>query len=132
MEPTLNPGQVLLGTKLGAIEKGDLIAFYHNNQVLLKRVIATEGDIVMLTEQGDVYVNNELLSEPYVTEKSWGICDISFPVKVPEDSYFVLGDYREVAIDSRSSEIGMVSHEDVIGRIFLRIWPLDGWKWFKQ
>ncbi len=131
MEPTFHPGQVLLATKLGDLEQGDLIAFYHNNQVLLKRVIATEGDIVMITEKGDVYVNNILLEEPYVQEKHFGISDITFPVKVPEDSFFVMGDQRESAIDSRSSEIGMVPREDVIGRIFLRVWPLKSWTVFE-
>ncbi len=127
MEPTLSQKQILIGLRSGSYKQGDIIAFYNNNNVLLKRVIATAGDTVNIDSEGNVYVNDLLLEEPYLTEKSYGICDITFPVTVGEGQVFVLGDNRATALDSRASVIGNVSTENIICRVFLRIWPFSEW-----
>lgn len=129
MEPTLEDGNVILLFKTSKFQTGDLIGMYHEGKILLKRVIGGPGDFVKMDEAGNVYVNDVLLEEPYVSEKSLGECDVTFPYQVPDESYFVLGDHRSVSIDSRSSAIGCVRDEEIIGRVVLRIWPLGKISW---
>lgn len=124
MTPTLEDGQLVLLVKTSKFDTGDLIGFYWQNTLLIKRVIAGPGDYVSIDEGGSVYVNGTLLDEPYISEKSLGTCDMEFPYQVPENRYFVLGDHRDVSIDSRSSTIGCVQASQVVGRVFLRVWPL--------
>lgn len=124
MEPTLEDGDIILLEKTGTFDTGDLIGFYYQNKILLKRVIGRSGDYIDIDKNGNVYVNDELLDEPYVSEKSLGECDIEFPYQVPDGKVFVLGDHRSTSVDSRSSEIGCVSEEQVVGRVIFRIWPL--------
>lgn len=124
MTPTLENGDLVVALKTGKFETGDLIGFYWQNTLLLKRVVAGPGDYVNIDGDGNVYINGELLDEPYVKEKSLGQCDIEFPYQVPENRYFVLGDHRDTSVDSRSSMIGCVSADQVVGRVFLRVWPL--------
>ena len=125
MMPTLKNDEYIICSKLSEIKKGDVVAFYYNNKVLLKRVIGTPGDMINISEDGTVYVNDEMLDEPYVNEKAWGECDITLPYQVPENRYFVMGDHRAVSVDSRSTSVGCIADENMIGKVFLKIWPLD-------
>jgi signal peptidase I len=101
------------------------VAFYLGNKILIKRCIAVSGDFVNIDADGNVYVNDELIDEPYLTEKSLGECDLTFPYQVPESRCFMLGDDREVSVDSRNSAVGSVSEEQIVGRIIYRVWPLS-------
>ena len=124
MTPTLTEGEIVLALKGDDYETGQLIAFYYNNKILVKRVIAGPGDWVDIDEEGNTYVNNQLLDEPYVFEKSLGDCNIELPYQVPENRIFVMGDHRSVSVDSRNSSIGCVSQEQIAGRLIFRVWPL--------
>ena len=125
MSPTLENGEIIVSVKTNELRQGDVVAFYYNNKVLVKRVIAGPGEWVNLDEDGNVYVNDQLLEEPYVTEKSYGDADIEFPYQVPDGKYFVMGDHRSTSADSRHSAVGCVAHEQLVGRIIFRVWPLE-------
>jgi signal peptidase I len=125
MTPTLRDGNIVVLMKNSDVEQGDLVAFYYNNKILVKRVIAQAGDWVDIDEDGTVYVNDQQLNEPYLTEKAFGECDIELPYQVPDGKIFVMGDHRSVSIDSRSSEIGCVSEEQIVGKLAFRVWPLN-------
>lgn len=125
MTPTLQDGDILFSMKTDQLESGDVVAFYYNNKILVKRVIAKPGDWVNFDEEGTVYVNSVPLDEPYITEKALGECDIELPYQVPDGRIFVLGDHRSTSIDSRSSVIGCVASEEIVGKIIFRIWPLE-------
>lgn len=124
MTETLHDGDIVLAVKMKDFKTGDVIAFYYNNNILIKRVIAAEGDWVDVKPNGDVYVNNELLDEPYVTDKAFGECDVAMPYQVPEGTLFVMGDHRATSIDSRSSTVGCVGGDLLVGKLFLRVWPI--------
>lgn len=124
MSNTYNQGDIVVSIKTKNIIQGDVIAFYHGNKILVKRVIATSGSWVVIDEEGNVTVNGKNLEEPYLKNKTIGKYNIEFPYQVPDGSYFVLNDMREDTIDSRNKEIGSVSQSDVIGKILFRIWPL--------
>ena len=124
MSPTLEHDEIVVLLKTKKFERGDLIGFYYQGKILLKRVIAVPEDEVAIDADGNVYVNGELLEEPYVTEKGLGDCDLEFPYKVPGTSYFVLGDRRSNSVDSRNSVVGAISRDDIIGKVFIRVWPL--------
>lgn len=125
MEPTMEDGDIVALIKNQKPERGDLIGFYYQSKVLLKRVVGEPGDIVEISSDGTVTVNGETLEEPYITDKALGECDIKFPYQVPENRYFVLGDHRATSIDSRSSAVGCVEREQIIGQVFLKVWPLN-------
>ena len=125
MSPTLEHDEIVVLLKTKKFERGDLIGFYYQGKILLKRVIAVPEDEVAIDADGNVYVNGELLEEPYVTEKGLGDCDLEFPYKVPGTSYFVLGDRRSNSVDSRNSVVGAISRDDIIGKVFIRVWPLS-------
>ena len=125
MEPSLNDGDIVLLVKTDNLESGDLCAFYYSNKILIKRIIATPGDYIWLESDGTVFLNGEMLDEPYVSEKALGECDVEFPYQVPENSYFVMGDKRETSIDSRSSVIGCIAEDQIIGKIICKLWPLE-------
>ncbi len=129
MEPTFNDKDIIVLVKTQRFETGELIAFHHSGKVLIKRVIGTPGDIVNMDEEGNVFVNGVQLDEPYVRDKMLGDCAIEFPYQVPESNVFVLGDHRNVSVDSRSTEIGPVRYDEIIGKIKLKIWPLTEMKW---
>ena len=130
MEPNLNDGEFVLLVKTNRLETGDLCAFYYSNKILIKRVIATPGDYIWIEKDGTVFLNGEPLEEPYITEKALGECDVEFPYQVPENCYFVMGDHRETSIDSRSTTIGCIPKDQLIGKIFCRFWPLAQFQWF--
>lgn len=130
MEPSLNDGDIVLLVKTDDLHTGDLCAFYYSNKILIKRIIATPGDYIWIESDGTVFLNGEALSEPYVSEKALGECDVAFPYQVPENSYFVMGDKRETSIDSRSSVIGCVAQDQIIGKIICRFWPLKAFELF--
>lgn len=125
MEPSLNDGDIVLLMKTGNLKTGDLCAFYFSNKILIKRIIATPGDYLWINDDGTVYLNGSELHEPYISEKALGECDVEFPYQVPENSYFLMGDHRETSIDSRSSVIGCVAEDQIIGKILCKFWPLS-------
>lgn len=125
MAPTLEDGEIVFSVKTDQLEQGDVIAFYYNNKILVKRVIARSGDWVNFDEDGTVYVNSAPLEEPYLSEKALGECDIELPYQVPEGEVFVMGDHRSTSVDSRSTIVGCVEDEQIVGKIVFRIWPLE-------
>lgn len=131
MEPTLNDGNIVLLVKTSNLHTGDLCAFYYSNKILIKRVIGTPGDYIWIESDGTVVLNGEPLDEPYISQKALGECDVEFPYQVPENNYFVLGDQRETSIDSRSSVIGCVPEDQLIGRIFCKVWPLSDFEFIR-
>lgn len=124
MSPTLNKGDYVLGIKTRDIKSGDIIAFEKNGKVLIKRVIAVEGEVVNITEDGNVFINDEELKENYVLDKSIGELNIEIPHKVQPNNYFVMGDSRENSIDSRVTLVGDVEAEQIIGKVIFRVWPI--------
>lgn len=129
MEPTLNNEDLVLLVKSGTLQRGDLCAFYYSNKILIKRVVGLPGEYIQIGNDGTVYVNGEPLEEPYLTELALGECDIEFPYQVPEQQYFLLGDQRKTSIDSRSSVIGCVAQDQILGKLICRFWPLDDFTW---
>ena len=125
MTPTLVNGNIVAAVRNGTYQRGDIIAFYYNNKILVKRVIGMPGEWVDIDENGTVTIDGEPLEEPYLTEKALGECDIELPYQVPEGRYFVMGDHRSVSSDSRSSQVGCVSEEQIVGKLLFRLWPLD-------
>lgn len=125
MNPTLYEGDFVVSVKGGKMETGDLVAFYYNNKILVKRVIGQAGQWIDIAEDGTVYVDNVKIDEPYLTDRGLGECDIELPYQVPENRVFVMGDNRSISVDSRSTTIGCVSEEQMVGRIVFRIWPLS-------
>ena len=130
MFPTLAEGQIVVSLNGSGFETGDVVAFYYDNKVLVKRVIAGPGDWVDIDDDGNVFVNEKQISEPYLVEKAKGECNIDLPYQVPESRVFVMGDHRSVSVDSRSSALGCVSYEKIVGRLVLRVWPFDSFGGF--
>ena len=125
MTPTLVNGNIVAAVRNGTYQRGDIIAFYYNNKILVKRVIGMPGEWVDMDDSGNVTIDGEPLEEPYLTEKALGECDIELPYQVLEGRYFVMGDHRSVSSDSRSSQVGCVSEEQIVGKLLFRLWPLD-------
>ena len=125
MTPTLSEGDIVVSMKGTEFEPGELVAFYLGNKILVKRCIAGPGQWVDIDENGNVYVDDVFLDEPYLTEKALGECDLSFPYQVPESRYFCMGDHRTTSVDSRHSAVGCVAEEQIVGKIVLRVWPLS-------
>ena len=130
MEPTLVNGDVVLLTKTTSFDRGELCGFSWNNKLLIKRVIGIPGDWIEIDTDGTVYLNGEKLDEPYAEQLSVGECDLEFPFQVPQEQYFVLGDMRESSIDSRSTLIGCVAKDQIVGKVFFRIWPFKTIRFF--
>ena len=125
MTPTLTEGQIVVSVKVNELEPGDIVAFYYGNKVLVKRYIAGPGTWVDIQEDGTVLLNGQVLDEPYLTQKHFGICDLEFPYQVPEGTYFLMGDERETSVDSRHSSVGCISTDQIVGKITYRVWPFD-------
>lgn len=125
MTDTLQDGDIVVAVNSKKFTTGDIIAFYYNNSILVKRVIAAAGDWVDIDENGNVYVNGELLNEPYITDKALGECNIELPYQVPDGKCFVMDDHRATSIDSRNTAVGCISDGMVVGRIIVRVWPME-------
>ena len=125
MSPTLQDGEIIFTVKTSDFKPGDIAAFYYNNKILVKRIICGPGDWINIDEDGTVYVNDIRLEEPYLTDKALGECNIELPYQVPDGRYFVMGDHRSTSVDSRSTAVGCVAGEQIVGKIIFRIWPLD-------
>lgn len=125
MSPTLTNGDIVAAMRYGSYERGDIVAFYYNEQILVKRIIGLPGEMVDIDADGNVSIDGEPLDEPYLTEKSLGECDIELPYQVPEGRYFVMGDNRGVSSDSRSSQVGCIAEERIIGELIFTLWPLS-------
>ena len=125
MTPSLYEGDIVVAPKGSSFQKGDIIAFYYNNKILVKRVIANAGEWVNIDEDGNVFIDDVPLDEPYIEEKALGECNITLPYQVPDGKIFVMGDHRATSSDSRNTAVGCVSQEQVVGRVMLRVWPFD-------
>lgn len=125
MSPTLQDGEVIFSVKTSDFEPGDVISFYYNNKILVKRVIARPGEWVDIDKDGNVFVNNVPLNEPYLADKAFGDCNIELPYQVPDGKFFVMGDHRSTSVDSRSTAVGCVAQEQIVGKILFRVWPLN-------
>ena len=130
MEPTLYNGDIVLLMKTTRFDRGDLCGFTWNNKLLIKRVIGVPGDWIEIDTDGTVYLNGEKLDEPYVEQKALGECDLEFPYQVPQEQYFVIGDMRESSIDSRNTVIGCIPKEQIVGKVFFRVWPFSRLRFF--
>ena len=130
MEPTLVNGDIVLLTKTTNFGRGELCGFSWNNKLLIKRVIGLPGDWIEIDTDGTVYLNGEKLDEPYAQQLAMGECDLEFPFQVPQERYFVLGDMRESSIDSRNTLIGCVEKDQIVGKVFFRIWPFKTVRFF--
>lgn len=124
MAPTLTDGQIVVSVKTGSFKPGDVTAFYHGNKLLIKRYMAGPSDWVNIDAEGNVTINGEALDEPYLTEKAYGETNIQLPYQVPDERYFVMGDNRDVSIDSRNTAVGCVAKDQIVGKVVFRIWPL--------
>ena len=125
MSPTLENGEIVVSIKTDNLKKGDICCFYYNNQILVKRVIGTAGDVISIEKDGTVTVNDKVLDEPYIKEKIEDESDIQYPYTVPERALFVLGDNRETSVDSRNALIGCIDVDEIVGKIVFRVWPLS-------
>lgn len=124
MTPSLQNGDIVISLKSAEFAEGDIVAFYYNNKILVKRIIAKPGDWVNIDAEGTVFVNGQELQEPYITDKAFGDCNIEFPYQVPDGRIFVMGDHRSTSVDSRNTAVGCVAQEQIVGRVVFRIWPL--------
>lgn len=125
MEPTLSENEIVIAFKTTDFEESDLVAFYVGNKLLVKRFIAGPGQWVDIDEEGNVYVDGELLDEPYLEEKAIGACNIELPYQVPENKYFVMGDQRSTSVDSRNTSVGCIDNDQIVGKLLFRVWPFS-------
>ena len=125
MTPTLQDGEIVVSVKTSDLKQGDIIAFYYNNKILVKRFIAGPADWVNIDQDGNVFINNVALDEPYLEERSFGNADVELPYQVPDGRVFVMGDHRSTSVDSRHTVVGCVSEEQIVGKIVFRLWPMN-------
>lgn len=127
MTPSLSEKDIVISVKGFGYNRGDVVSFYYNNKILVKRIIAFPGEFVDIDKDGNIYIDGELLDEPYLVEKALGECNIKLPYQVPDDRIFVCGDHRSTSVDSRNRSVGCVAEEQIVGKIVYRIWPLGNW-----
>lgn len=125
MVPTLEDGQIVVTVKSNSFKAGDIVAFYHGNKLLIKRYVAGPADWFNIDKDGNLFINNQLLNEPYIAEKAFGETNIELPYQVPDKKYFMIGDNRSVSIDSRNTAVGCIDEEQIVGKVVFRIWPLS-------
>ena len=131
MQPGFQPGDIVVGWKTRDLKRGDTCMFYFNNKLIIKRLIGTGGDMIEIDEEGHVTVNGEQLEEEsYISEYAFGLCDLDFPFEVPAGSCFVLGDNRDNSVDSRATNFGCISEEEMVGKVLIRVWPLNSLTWY--
>ena len=131
MQPGFQPGDIVVGWKTRDLERGDTCMFYFNNKLIIKRLIGTGGDMIEIDEEGHVTVNGEQLEEEsYISEYAFGLCDLDFPFEVPVGTCFVLGDNRDNSVDSRATNFGCISEEEMVGKVLIRVWPLNSLTWY--
>lgn len=131
MQPGFQPGDIIVGWKTRDLERGDTCLFYFNNKLIIKRLIGLGGDTIEIDEEGHVTVNGEQLEEEgYISEYAPGLCDLDFPFEVPAGSCFVLGDNRDNSVDSRATNFGCISEEEMVGKVLIRVWPLNSLTWY--
>ncbi len=131
MTPSLVEGDIVISVKTNKLDYGNVCSFYYSNRILVKRIVGKPLDMISIDEDGNVFVNGELSDEPYLTEKALGECDIEFPYRVPEGSDFVMCDHSDTSIDSRTSAVGFVMQDEIVGRIIFTVWPLKRFGWVK-
>ncbi|MBQ8312057.1 MAG: signal peptidase I [Clostridia bacterium] len=131
MTPCMDDGDIVVTLKRSEFQRGDVICLYYNNKILVKRVIAFPGEWVNLDADGNVYVNDQLIEEPYLEEKAFGEVNIELPYQVPDGRLFVMGDHRATSADSRNTAVGCVSEEQIVGRVLLRVWPFERFGWIE-
>lgn len=124
MYPTLQDGEIVISVKRRSFSTGDIVAFYHGNKLLVKRCIAGPSDWVDIDKDGNIYVNNNLIDEPYISEKAFGECDLELPYQVPDERWFLVGDNRDVSVDSRNTSVGAIAADQIVGEIVFCIWPM--------
>lgn len=130
MNPTLlNGDKLVVSDVFYKPKQGDIVIFRKDEykaEALVKRVIATEGQTIEIDfDRGRVYVDGELLDEPYIAEPTHNQLDFQGPQTVPEGCVFVMGDNRNASSDSRRAQIGMVDERLIVGKVLLRVFPLD-------
>ncbi len=125
MVPTLEDGQIVVTVKSNSFKAGDIVAFYHGNKLLIKRYVAGPADWFNIDKNGNLFINDQLLNEPYIAQKAYGETNIELPYQVPDKKYFMIGDNRSVSIDSRNTAVGCIDEEQIVGKVVFRIWPLS-------
>ncbi len=137
MFPTLRDKDwVAVSGITASVERGDIVVItqpWERNVPIIKRVIAVGGDTVHIDfDANSVYVNGVLLNEPYICEPTWLSYDVEFPLTVEEGKLFVMGDNRNVSLDSRSSKIGLIDERYVLGKALVRIYPMSEWDIYEE
>lgn len=120
MYPTIKEGNFVASIKSKDYKRGDIVVFLHGNVKTIKRVIGVSGDVIDIKDNGDVYVNDELLEEDYVLEKYKGDVEINLPYKVRDNEVFVLGDNRSDSLDSRVISFGCIKEDEILGKIIFK------------
>ncbi|MBQ5840968.1 MAG: signal peptidase I [Clostridia bacterium] len=126
MVPTLQHGdRVLLSRLADNYDRGDIVVVSRRDEEpLIKRVVATEGDVVEITADGEFLLNGSSVFEPYI-QGTTVPRDMTGKVKVPKGHLFLMGDNRSLSKDSRMNEVGMVPVENVLGKALIRMWPIQ-------
>ena len=132
METTLSDGDHLIVDKISYRfedpERFDIIVFpfqYDTDTYYIKRIIGMPGETVQIDDSGTIYIDGEVLEEIYGREVIQNPGRASDPILLGEDEYFVMGDNRNNSSDSRDPSVGNIHRRDIIGRAFVRIWPIS-------
>ncbi len=131
MSDTLNNNDIVLLDKISYrftdIKRGDVVSLYYaDTKYLIKRVIGLPGEYVEF-QDNKLYIDNKYMDEDYVEDvitDDFSLSELGYD-EIPEDMYLVLGDNREDSLDSRDASVGLIPKEDIIGKVRIRIWPLN-------